>query len=422
MGMELRGPFGSLEKFRQFKLTREDDGVEAKKPVFVEMTRHADGGILALIHDLKAATVGLSAPGTDLPEVPPDRQLDDPAPVMAGAPGRFVSGRKTAHLTITYLDAEGRGVLRQGGTRAWRNNNPGNISRGSFAAAQGAIGDDGRFAVFPDEGTGFAAIIALLSTETYRALSLRDAIFRYAPPNENPSESYLHFISRRSGVAPEEVLHTLSAGKRQAVAEGIQVIEGWRPGAEIPIQPAPALLIMPDAESLTLPARDAEDWMEIARREAARPELERSTWPGPKANPRILEYFRVGAAWTELSEGDETDWCAAFVNYCLVKSGHIGTDHPGARSFFWNRKGQFLDLAQPRAGCIAVIRKAPFADPAWKTGKGHVGFVVSSTAESVTLLGGNQSRTVREQTYPMEERRGGQVVARVVAFRMPVRN
>jgi uncharacterized protein (TIGR02594 family) len=162
--------------------------------------------------------------------------------------------------------------------------------------------------------------------------------------------------------------------------------------------------------------------MAFAEREAALPERERSAWPDPGENPRILEYFRVAAAWFEAGEGDETDWCAAFVNWCLVQSGHAGTDHPGARSFFWNRMGQFVRLPAPVKGSVAVMRRnPPSVEDDWPSGPGHVGFVVGATATHVTLLGGNQSQTVRLQTFPLEQRDGsGRVTARFVAFMMPV--
>jgi hypothetical protein len=69
------------------------------------------------------------------------------------------------------------------------------------------------------------------------------------------------------------------------------------------------------------------------------------------------------------------------------------------------------------------MRHAPFDDPRWEAGKGHVGFVTSFTEREVTLLGGNQSRTVRVQTYPLVARdAAGDVRSRFVAFVMPVMN
>lgn len=357
----------------------------------------------------------------DIPPQPPVPSLDRPEPPPPGAPGRFVAARRTLPRTVAYVDAQGREVLREGGSRSWRNNNPGNIRKGSFTENAGAIGDDGAFAIFPDEESGFAAIVALLRAPSYASLSLHDAIFRYAPPAENQSDRYLAFVMQHSGVGRDEVLRDIGAAALKRVARAIREMEGWTPGAER--ANAPASVVTPGG-GVSGAAAAAQEWMAVAEREAALPERERSAWPDPGENPRILEYFRVAAAWFEPGEGDETDWCAAFVNWCLIQSGHVGTDHPGARSFVWNRKGQFLRLPGPAKGAIGVIRRHPPAvDDAWESGPGHVGFVASFTATQVTLLGGNQSRTVRRQTYPMEERDAqGRVIARFVAFLMPVMN
>ena len=69
---------------------------------------------------------------------------------------------------------------KQGGSRNWRNNNPGNIEYGEFAKSMGAIGTDGRFAVFPDEATGEQAMKALLLSANYRNLSLDAALKRWS--------------------------------------------------------------------------------------------------------------------------------------------------------------------------------------------------------------------------------------------------
>jgi hypothetical protein len=56
-----------------------------------------------------------------------------------------------------YYDEKGP-ALAVFGPRNRRNNNPGNIEYGPFAKEHGAIGTDGRFAIFPDEETGFRAM------------------------------------------------------------------------------------------------------------------------------------------------------------------------------------------------------------------------------------------------------------------------
>lgn len=429
----LRGPFESDSQFQQFKLAMEEETADIGRPVRVEKVVDAEGRIFARIVPLAGTPHTPSEPvqpvvapprvNPDVPPAPPVPGLDGPDPPPPGPAGPFVAARRTLQTTVLYIDAAGREMLRAGGSRSWRNNNPGNIRKGDFARNAGAIGDDGAFAIFADHAAGFAALIALLKSAAYASRTLRDAIFRYAPPSENDSERYLRFVADRTGIGPDQVLGTLPIAQLRRLGDAIQAMEGWNEGAERPNLPASGTPLRSDAEAggVSGAAGAAREWMVVAEREAALPERERSPWPDPEENPRILEYFRVGAAWHEPS--DETDWCAAFVNWCLVMSGHLGTDHPGARSFFWNRKGQFVVLDGPRKGAIAVRRYAPFDDPRWEEGKGHVGFVTSFTDRDVTLLGGNQSRTVRVQTYPLEARDSeGRLLSRFVAFLMPVMN
>ncbi|WP_223217222.1 TIGR02594 family protein [Rhizobium cauense] len=380
---------------------------------------NADGGYTVSYEPMPSTSDGASLSET-LPSTPPVANMDSPTPAPAGAAGPFVHARAIAPKTILYTDAEGRDEIREGGSRSWRNCNAGNIRKGDFSINCGAIGDDGSFAIFPDEDTGKAAIIALLRTNTYIKLTLKQAIFRYAPPSENNSEAYAKFIHDKTGIALTTVLQDLKMDDFRKIAKFIQIVEGWKPG--IIRSNAPPAPLMSAAIGVASSAASAtQDWMTIARREAALPVRERSEWPDPGENPRILNYFKVCAPWFEVSGGDEVDWCAAFVNYCLVTSGQMGTDHPGARSFFWNKKKQFHVLKDPQPGAIAVRRYAPFTDDSWATGTGHVGFVVSWTSTTVTLLGGNQSNTVREQTFPrLEKNASGAKKSEFVAFLMPV--
>jgi len=354
-----------------------------------------------------------------LPDRPPVADMDQPALPPPGAPGPFTHARSIAYKTVLYTDAEGRDEIREGGSRSWRNCNPGNIRKGDFSENAEAIGDDGSFAIFPDEQTGTAAIIALLKTSKYINLTLRDAVFRYAPPEENKSEEYAAALSARTGIDLGTPLSTLKADEFRKVARRIQEIEGWIPGLIRANAPA-AMRSHASGGVISSAASATQDWMDIARREAALPAHERSQWPDPGENPRILNYFKVCSAWFEADDGDEVDWCAAFVNYCLVTSGHMGTDHPGARSFFWNKKGQFISLPKPVPGSIAVRRYAPFGDPKWESGPGHVGFVIAASETTVTLLGGNQSGTVREAVFPLVSKdASGTVTAKFIAFMMP---
>lgn len=335
----------------------------------------------------------------------------------------FVFARVPASKVVIYKDHNGAEVVREGGSRAWRNNNPGNIEKGTFADENGAIGGDTRFAIFPDEQIGRDAIVALLKSASYRNLTLQQAINRYAPPSENNTTGYVTFVVNTTGVARSTVLSTLTVSQLRSIAGAIKTIEGWIPGSEHP-NTSFALLNGTLPAPLSSAAVAAEDWMKVAADEAARPEHERSEWPGPDANPRILKYFEVAAPWFDVKAlgGDEVDWCAVFINYCLETAGYIGTGHPGARSFFWNKGNHFLRLAEPKYGCVVVFRDRPFTPANWPSGTGHVGFLVDWTDTTVELLGGNQGKTVKRLTYKREYKSGNTVTRKIVAFMMPAMN
>ena len=209
--------------------------------------------------------------------------------------------------------------MREGGSRAWRNNNPGNIRKGSFTEMAGAIGDDGSFAIFPDLKTGFEAMVNLLKSPSYNVLTLEKGIHRYAPPSENNSGRYVSFVEVEANVPRGEVLGTLPAKTLRAIATAIQKMEGWQEGSERPNLPSSLVMSGSGAALGSVTAADAaaHEWMQIAEDQAALPTKERSTWADPGENPRILNYFRIAAPWFDPPDGDETDWCAAFVNFCV---------------------------------------------------------------------------------------------------------
>ena len=92
---------------------------------------------------------------------------------------------------VQYTFDNGDVIERRGGTIAWRNNNPGCIRYSTKSAKMGAIGIANNFAIFPDEQTGMHAIKTLLLSDSYRNLSIIDAIHKYAPPHENNTEHYI---------------------------------------------------------------------------------------------------------------------------------------------------------------------------------------------------------------------------------------
>ena len=112
---------------------------------------------------------------------------------------------------------------------------------------------------------------------------------------------------------------------------------------------------------------------------------------GTVHNPTITKMLRyVGIRWG----GDETPWCAAFVNWVLARSGLEGTDSGMARSF--SKWGDSIPINQAVPGDIVVLwRKSR------KSASGHVGFFQSLEGRYIRLLGGNQGDRVGSKLYPL---------------------
>ncbi len=134
---------------------------------------------------------------------------------------------------VIYTDNTGNSYKRTGGTRAWRNQNPGNIRYSDFTKRQGAIGSAGGFAVFPDAQTGQRAISALMLTNSYKNLTIANAISRYAPPSENNTSAYHNQIAKLTGLSINKKISDLNEAELARVANAIRKIEGWGEGREL---------------------------------------------------------------------------------------------------------------------------------------------------------------------------------------------
>ena len=136
---------------------------------------------------------------------------------------------------IIFETDDGAQIIRRNGSPAWRNNNPGNLERGKFSISKGAIGDDGRFAVFPDYLTGRKALESLLQTSSYKNLKIEDAMNRYAPGHENDTKAYIEFIENKASVDKKTLMRDLSSSGLTAFADAIERFEGNIEGEIIPI-------------------------------------------------------------------------------------------------------------------------------------------------------------------------------------------
>lgn len=100
------------------------------------------------------------------------------------------------------------------GSRAARNNNPGNIDYGPFAIDNGAarietipsgFTEVARFAYFPTTQAGFDCMSKLL-LDDYQGLTLKQAIDKWAPPNENNDNAYLNVVCKFTGLEADTIL------------------------------------------------------------------------------------------------------------------------------------------------------------------------------------------------------------------------
>lgn len=158
----------------------------------------------------------------------------------------------------TVRDAEGN-VFKLEGARNWRNNNPGNIEYGDFAKSLGAVGTDGRFAVFPSYEAGRQAKEQLIfSSPRYQNLTLEQAISRYAPPNENNTSAYLNQVVRGSGIPASTLMSQIPASARPGILNTMERVEGFKVGRTynaqgIPLPPAEIPNAVASALSVTQP-------------------------------------------------------------------------------------------------------------------------------------------------------------------------
>lgn len=111
--------------------------------------------------------------------------------------------------------------------------------------------------------------------------------------------------------------------------------------------------------------------------------------PGLRNHPDILKY---GETVDLKIDNEEIPWCSAFVNWCVQKSDHEGTNKANARS--WLQWGK--PILEPTFGCVVIFARPPHPE------SGHVGFYVTQQQDEILVLGGNQSNQVNISRYPLK--------------------
>ncbi len=237
-----------------------------------------------------------------------------------GGLGMGLGGNDNTPIGRAFRAARGAGggsadQAGTGGSRSWRNNNPGNIEYGPFAASMGASGSDGRFAVFPDYLTGRKAQESLLfDSKGYRNLTLAQAVGRWAPGSENNVPAYIAAMH----ADPNTRMGAFSGAQRSALLDAMQKHEGWQVGT--------ATSSVADGGGSAASAVD---------------------------RAMKLHGFSAGQASRALgSKMTLGEWCADFVNGALKSSGMKGVNSSIANSFLaW---GQEVGKTAAQKGDVLV--------------------------------------------------------------------
>ena len=183
-----------------------------------------------------AATVAGTAPmdqGQTMDQAPPPA-IVQPAGATSGISSVTEGG--AGFTTVTKADGT---VVKREGLRSWRNNNPGNLEAGDFATSKGAIGDDGRYAVFKTYEEGREAMQSLLfEGKNYRGKTISEAITRYAPPKENDTALYIKRVTDALGVSDSTKLSDLNDAQRVTMLDAMQKHEGFKEGTETVVEPS----------------------------------------------------------------------------------------------------------------------------------------------------------------------------------------
>lgn len=132
--------------------------------------------------------------------------------------------------------------------------------------------------------------------------------------------------------------------------------------------------------------------MEIAWQQEG---LDTAEVAGPGANNNVLRYF-AKINRPDITS-DEVPWCAAFYFWCLNEAGiDISSIAKKDRLLAASALKFGTRIAEPRFGCGLVM---PRYNSDGKLIGHHVAFVVSWTATTIDLLGGNQANKVCVATY-----------------------
>jgi len=144
---------------------------------------------------------------------------------------KYVKAESGPGISVIYTDTTGKQWKFDGGTRPWRNQNPGDLVTGKVSKRNGAIGKAGGFAIFPDYETGHRALLDSLINE-HGSKDIPELMKVYAPPQENKTKKYIFFIRKATGVKGIKIVRNFSSIEFEKLWKAIEKMEGWGKGKE----------------------------------------------------------------------------------------------------------------------------------------------------------------------------------------------
>jgi uncharacterized protein (TIGR02594 family) len=243
--------------------------------------------------------------------------------------------------------------------------------------------------------TGSAkAAVAMVDTTVSAADKGKDAAAA-GPENPDKNKALNDFLKEKGGMSDGEVATLFKArakltGTNDANSKKVgEFVASVTTALNTALQQAFDLIAKLAPETVAPAGSGKAPWFDVAKAELAKGVKE--------PNPRILEYFKAINFNTNTTK---TPWCAAFVSFCMKTCGNPtaaeSVPKSPARAASWRNWGEALPLNSTNIPVGAVVVLSPTEK---NDSSGHVSLFVKGDANSVTLLGGNQSDSVKESTY-----------------------
>lgn len=145
-------------------------------------------------------------------------------------------------------------------------------------------------------------------------------------------------------------------------------------------EPAKAVGIIPAEEVVDEePTATVPPWMyELVRRMGQHESQDKA---------ELIEFLKIGAF---LGDPAKLPWCGDAVESAIVKT--LPNETVPSNPFFaqnWKNFGRAVDYM---VGALGIIRWSPTA--------GHIGTISKVTASSISMVGGNQTNSITNSTFP----------------------